>query len=589
MTHLVLVPLTLVVLAGQEIRDLPITVDAPTARAAAGEPRADLEIRFERRVPDAIPDGIDVVRLVRSPGPAGWQVGDVTRAGGRDGVAIVNGPVGAGTLLLIRAPGHEGYLLDGPFRWPAHRSMRVVSTAWRRTVRGTATAGGGPLTWIGGSDAPPQDAWPQCAWHGAGTWECVGVPMGVPGVVVTVDGARQLHALASGTTAGIEMTQALEAAWGTVVVVGRTDRVPLTAADAVTARSRRIVVPRNRPRSLRLEAGADDRIAVRRLAETVFWIGGQDLPGGTWVEIAAANRAPVRLEVTDMAAAPSGQPIRIDLEPAVSIGGRVATGEGGVAPGTVLTLWRVLDPPAATSDTDPPPRRVFVAETTSDAEGSFGFGGLAGDAHEIVALHAMLGRAEVRLADGDREVDVRLTRPSVAIGQVVRDGQPLAGVRVSVAPDLLEVAASEDLSLSMGGQARSDQQGRFRVALPTRGRSEVRVGELGGIRRFPLGPGESLPPVVDLGTFTLEGAGVTVRLVLEGAEGCDVMMSGPVGRSGLSLVRSQRIGPAMFEAAVPEPGAWLVSATCGRQNRVVQPAMIDVTAPGPLTIPLVWR
>lgn len=585
MIHLVLVPLTLVALAGQGVGDLPITVDAATARAAAGETRADLEIRFEGNLPDTI----DVVRLVRSPGPAGWQVGDITRAGGRDGVAIVNGTVGAETLLLIRAPGHEGYLLEGAFRWPAHRSMRVVSAAWRRTVRGTASAGGGALTWIGGSDAPPQDAWPQCAWYASGAWECVGVPMSTPGVVVTADGARQLHALAPGTALGIEMTQALEAAWGTVVVVGRTDRVPLTAADAVTARSRRIVVPRNRPRSLRLEAGADDRVAVRRLADRVFWVGGQELPGETWVEIAAANRAPVRLDVSDMAAAPSGLPVRIDLEPAVSIGGRVATDDGASAPGTVLTLWRVLPPPATTGDTDPPPRRVFVAETTSDREGGFGFGGLAGDTHEIVALHAMLGRAEVRLAGGDREVDVRLARPSVAIGQVVRDGQPLAGVLVSVAPDLLEVAASEDLSLSMGGQGRSDQQGRFRVALPSRGRSEVRVGEVGGIRRFPLGPAESLPPVVDLGTFTLEGAGVTVRLVLEGAEGCDVMMSGPVGRSGLSLVRSQRIGPAMFEAAVPEPGAWLVSAACGRQNRVVQPAMIDVTAPGPLTIPLVWR
>jgi hypothetical protein len=585
MTRLMLVSLALA-LAWQGIHDLPVTLDPPAGRSAAGGPEADLTLRFD----SDLPGPIEVVRLARSPGPAGWQMGDSFRRALHDGATTIGGLAGVETLLLIRAPGHSGYLLEGPFRWPVHPSTRAVSSAWRRTVRGTAP-GVGSLTWVGGSHDPPHDAWPRCTWLANGAWECVGVPLGLAGVVSTGDGAQQAHAMAPGalTAPGVETTQNVDAAWGRVVVIGRTDRVPLTAADAVTVSARRIAVPRTRPRSLRLDASADDRLVVRRLGESAFWIGGGDVLDDGWVEIAASDRAPVRLDVPELAATPPTMPVRVDLEPAVSISGRVVADDGTVAPGAVVTLWRVVTTGRPATEGEPPPRRVFVAESASDAGGEFGFGGLADDPHEIVALHAVLGRGEIRLAAGEREVDVRLKRPSVAIGQVVRDGQPMAGVPVMVVPDLFEAAASEDLTLLAGGQGASGPDGRFRVAVPSRGRSEVRVGEEGGVRRFPLGPAESLPAVIDLGRIALDGAIITVRLVLEASDGCDVRLSGPLGSAGLSLVRAQRLGPAMFEAAVPEPGPWLVSAACGGQNRIVQPTTIDVKGPGPLTVPLTWR
>jgi hypothetical protein len=585
MTHLILVPLA-VALAWQGGHELPITVDPATTRAADATHQTALTLRFDGDLRETI----EVVRLVRSPGPAGWQVGDYLRQAVHEGETTMGGPAGTETLLLIRAPGYAGYLLEGPFRWPAHPSARAVRTAWRRTIRGAA-AGAGSLMWVGGSHDPPLDAWPRCAWLANGAWECVGVPLGLAGVVSAGDGAEQLHAMAPGavTAPGVEMTQPIAAGWGRIIVVARTDRAPLTAADAVTANARRIVVPRNRPRSLRFDVGAEERLVVRRLDDGVFWIGGGAVPADAWVEIAASDRAPVRIEATDLAAAPAALPVRVDLEPAVSIGGRVAADDGEIAPGAVVTLWRVVSAGRAVTGSDPPPRRLFVAETTGDAEGRFGFTGLAEDPHEIVALHAALGRGEIRVEAGDRDVDVRLKRPPVATGQVVRDGQPAAGVPVMVVPDLFEAAASDDLTLLVGGQATSGPDGRFRVAVPARGSSEVRVGEEDGVRRFPLGPAESLPAVIDLGRIALEGAVITVRLVLEASDGCDVVMSGPVGSAGLSLVRAQRLGPAMFEAAVPEPGHWLVSAACGRQNRIVQPTTIEVTGPGPLTVPLIWR
>jgi hypothetical protein len=578
------VPLALVAL-GQGGANLPLAVDpgGPTVDAAGYQ--TDVTLHFGSGLPDAL----EIVRLVRSPGPAGWQVRARLRRPVGDRAVALRAPAGVETLLLISAPGHAGYLLDGPFRWPAHPSTRAVSSTWRRTVRGTAPEPGGTLTWVGAAEAPA-DAWPHCAWQAAGAWECVGVPLGVPGVVLAGT-LGQFHALAPGAVApgGIEMTHSREAAWGRVVVVGRTDRVPLMVADEVTAGARHIAVPRTRPRSLRLHAEADERIVIQGLGAHVFWVGGREVPEGTWVEIAATGRAPVRLDVVALAGTPAGLPVAVDLHPALTIDGRVVTDESLSVPGALLTLWRVLPLPPVTGEGEPPARRVFVAETTSDGDGRFEFTGLAEEAYEIVALHPARGRGETRVAAGERDAHVRVKRPSVAIGQVVRHGQAAGGVPVRVVPDLQEAATSQDLTQIVGGQGRAGSDGRFQVAIPEMGRSEVRIGDAGAIRRFALGPSDQLPPVVDLGIVELEAAAITVRLVLESSDGCEVRLSGPIGSSGVSLVRSQRIGPAMFEAAVPEPGQWLVSATCARGNRIVQPASIDVQGRGPVIVPLAWR
>ncbi len=54
-------------------------------------------------------------------------------------------------------------------------------------------------------------------------------------------------------------------------------------------------------------------------------------------------------------------------------------------------------------------------------------------------------------------------------------------------------------------------------------------------------------------------------------------------------LRASRLGPAMFQAALPEPGRWHVVAVCGRRERAVMPATIDVVPGRPdVTIRLSW-
>jgi hypothetical protein len=141
-----------------------------------------------------------------------------------------------------------------------------------------------------------------------------------------------------------------------------------------------------------------------------------------------------------------------------------------------------------------------------------------------------------------------------------------------------------------GGEGLTDADGRFTIALPLRGRAELRIGDArDGIRRVGVGAADQAARATDVGVIDLSSI-VTVSLVLEASEGCDLLLSGPTGRAGMTLMRARRVGPSMFEAAVPEPGRWLVAATCGTRERIVLPSAIDVSGGAtPASIPLVWR
>ena len=65
-----------------------------------------------------------------------------------EGALALKGPIGVDTLLLIRAAGHPGYILDGPFRWPSQAATYVVRTEWRKTIRGNSTGSHAP-TYLG--------------------------------------------------------------------------------------------------------------------------------------------------------------------------------------------------------------------------------------------------------------------------------------------------------------------------------------------------------------------------------------------------------------------------------------------------------
>jgi hypothetical protein len=204
-------------------------------------------------------------------------------------------------------------------------------------------------------------------------------------------------------------------------------------------------------------------------------------------------------------------------------------------------------------------------------------------------MHATLGQGMWELEPAWQPVDLVLTPRAQAIGQVVREGAPAAGVRVVVMPDLAEFASAEDPLTLAGGETQTDHDGRFRVALPARGHTELRIGgEADGLRRVTIGPAESARGAIDVGTIDLSRL-PPISLVLEASDGCELLLTGPASRAGMTMVRARRVGASVFEAGLPEPGRWFVVATCARTERSVIPAFIDATGvPDGVSVRLTW-
>lgn len=568
---------------------LPLAVaDGPPA-AIHGAPIVNVTLRFDAPIPPVVV----IVRLGRAPGDRSWHVAETSRSDASRGSATVRGTAGMETLLLVRGVGRGGYIIDGPFRWPAQAATYVVRARWRRSVRGAFPQAGGPLAWVDRDDRSTLES-PSCDWLSGGEWECIGVPVESTGVVVTTAPGQVDCAIPVGplSAAGVQASRRRTSAWGRLLIVSAGAPVP-TGPEGVRVTARRLVTPRARPQSVRLEEAQDDRIRVDQVGDGAVWLSGNGVADDGWIEVRGRGRAPERIEVSELAGAPAELPVRIQLEPSAVVSGRVLAGPGLAAPETMVTLYRFArkgrEERSEASGLRQPPKRITVTEVRADADGAFRFDELAHERYEIVAMHPVLGRGEARVEPDGREVEIALRRPARAAGKVVRDGVAAAGVPVVVVPELGQFAASGDVTELRGGEAETDADGRFTISLAPRGSGELRVGdERSGIRRVALGPAESLPDVVELGTIELNSL-PPVTFVFEAAGACELLIAGPDARAGMSVVRATRLGPAMFRAALPEPGRWHVVAVCGQHERAVLPATIEVR-PGAAdaTVRLSW-
>jgi hypothetical protein len=576
--------LTVFTAAAQD-HPLPLSIADGRLAPPPGAPVVAVTVTFSA----AVSRPVEAMRLDRTAVNRRWHLADIVRTLADDGRITVRGPAGVETLLVVRLPGHPGYLLDGPFRWPVQPATYYVGGGWRRTVRGrTPRAGAGPLEWVSATDQPPREAWPACEWTTQDEWECVGVPLKEPGIVLAAVPGHVSYFESTGVVdqSGIETPVARTAVWGRLVVVSFAAST-LEGATTTTVTARRMHPPPARPQSVRLDVEQDTRVSVDRLSARSFWLSGAQPPEDGWVEVMAVGRAPVRLETREVAGAPPSLPLRVDLEPAASIAGRVSAGPGMVAKDAVVSLYRFVGDSVKSEKRAP--RRILLAETRTGDDGEFRFDNLAVERYEVVAMHSTYGRVERVVEPDGQEVDLELRRPPHAVGRVLRDGVPAAGVHVVVMPDLGVYAASEDVTELRGGEDTTGEDGHFSVGLASRGAAEVRIGDVHtGIRRISVGAAETLPRIVDLGTIELAPV-PPVTLVLEASDGCDLLLTGPAGRAGMAVISARRIGPAMFEARVSEPGRWMVVAVCARRERAVVPAFVDVPAAArDMSIRLSW-
>jgi len=470
----------------------------------------------------------------------------------------------AGANVTVRFARSDGFcLLDGPFRWPAEPTERVLDMRWRRSI--TIDASGSPfenpaIHWIAAMD--DEDGWPRCVSEAARV-TCWGVRAGAPGIAYSESQGRTWWAAVSGGAARFRSS-----AWGRLVIV----RGP-PFDSSVRVRLRHPVASTQRSRSVRLETQDVAGATGVPVGQSAIWVAGDEVPEGAWVEVLGVQSGPVYLSMRELAEGPTSLPIHVALPDARVLDGTVLGQGDAPAAGSVVTLFRLLEkPPATTRDRDPP-RRVLVRETTADRGGAFRFDRLGEADYEVVAWHPQLGRSSSVLTPGSDRVEIHLRSAGVVRGRIVLGGMPVEGVDVVGVPDQNAIRDAADLVDLKGGDARTGRDGRFLVSLAAAG-GELRIG--GGrypVRRIALT--RMGAETVDVGDIEL-GLAIAITVVLDADIACVPRATGPVGRTGLQVVLGTRTGPGLFAMSIPEPGFWEFGLMCGDAERGLSPAVREI-------------
>ena len=379
---------------------LPLTIAEGPPRYSWRTTTTTVVLQFDK----PLSSEIEVVRFARAGNDPGWRLADTIRTTAPDGRTILTGPIGVESLLLIRAADHAGYILDGPFRWPPKASTYVVRTDWRKTVRGSFAGSHGSLVWVSADDGS-RPGFP-CAWVDGANWECVGIPLQALGVVVMRTTGEVKCGIPTGilSSAGVEAASTRTTAWGRLLLAQTGLAGRSASAIRITAKQPHAVEALSL--TTHFEAEPDPRVHVDAIAAGVAWISGAEVPDDGWIEIEAGERATERIDIREVTGAPADAPLRVQLQPAMSLTGRVKNPAGSPVPETVLTLYRYIRNERQREK--PPGLRVAVAETNADSNGAFHFDKLAIEPYELRAIHPVFGREVQPVTLDGREVAITL-------------------------------------------------------------------------------------------------------------------------------------------------------------------------------------
>lgn len=192
-----------------------------------------------------------------------------------------------------------------------------------------------------------------------------------------------------------------------------------------------------------------------------------------------------------------GEPVKIELDPAGAITGRV-TGKGGApVEGATLTVvsntfnpmsFMALGRQATASDSFPAP----APSARTDADGRFRLDGVAPDTIGVKAVAAgYLAKTvkDVRVIAGETTpgVDFALAQESVLAGRITDDhGAPVANARVRVSVPGETSGFASMIANAMGGQfrsGRSDDSGAYRVDGLVAGERTVKIQAAGFLKQ----------------------------------------------------------------------------------------------------------
>ena len=485
------------------------------------------------------------------------------------GVTQVVIPFDSGTEAVVVLRRHDGaYYVHGPFRWPSEDQVVPVDGRARHTVQGRVPPGrvDSRPAWIDPEKAGV-DEWPRCA-IGPDGFQCVGVPLEAAGVVaVRLEPPALFATVRPSVPGGVLTVPVRSARWAAVVT--------LEGADHEVGRARLLVLaPRASPlrgRPARVMLTPADGVSVERLTARTYVISGVEHRDDLLLQADGEDLAMARVP---LATSTVGLLHRtaVSLQPAMVTTGRVVDRSGRAAEGAQLAIAEIVEQSGA----DGRPRTIKrqVGELESGADGAFTLRGLGAGRYELLALHPRSGRGSITFEPGGRPLLLCLDPGRRVAGRVLRDGVPLPAVWVDIPASHEGYVAAVDPMDVLAPATTTGADGRFRIALPPRGATELRFDYQGEVTRLAL-PSVADGEEVDLGDIVLRRS-IGVRVTYVGDERCALVAAGPLGHTGMALAEAQIVAPGTRLLTLPESGRWLLELRCPRGAARPEPAVLDV-------------
>lgn len=464
----------------------------------------------------------------------------------------------------------DTYYLDGPFRWPASGATRLVPPVPRYTAVGTVVADvpdDDPPRWLDRDGALDAQPWPRCR-RTRRAWECAGVPLLEPGVVVIGSDPMAYAVLSADVLPTRRGVSTRLARWAMLLLLQADDEDRLERPRVQLLEPQ---VSRFRAEGVRVMLRDATSARVHALARGVYFLAGTGNHEDLVLQVGGEDIAVVR---TAISTAPDGlrPAMHVRLDAAAAVHGRVVNERDEPATGARLGLSELID----IREPDGQIRRLkrSLADVEPDADASFTLRGLGPGRYEVLALHPTWGRGSIVFEPGDRRLVIRLVAGSRVAGRVLQNGLPAAGVWVDVPGDRDAYVRAADPMDVVAPSAQTAADGRFTIALPPSGARELRIGADQAAVRVPIPP-ISANATLDIGDIHLRSP-IAVQVTYVGDERCALLAAGPMGHSGLTMVEAQVIGPGARRLLLPESGTWLLTVRCGGRESPVQPAAIDV-------------
>jgi len=422
------------------------------------------------------------------------------------------------------------------------------------------------VTWLPGTADGGERAG-ECAVRLPRHWMCPGTDSADAGVVV-IDVDNGIAAIAivkhNSSSPGT-------ARWGRLVRVS-------TPAEAdrpgIGIASLRVARPPNRPNTTTFDVVSEEGVRILPVSPTAFWLSSDEVSPDAFVSVTATRHA-----VND--------PLIVDLQPAVSIEGRIESASGEVVPDASVDLLKPF--PGAPAGLSPQELKrvplVRVGQTRSDAFGHFEFQGVSVGQYKVTVTDFARGRSETWTAAGGPLLSIQLKSPAVVTGRVIRGDLPVSDVTVRFLPDAERWRDSTDTASHLTAEVMTDDAGRFVLALPPVSDGALQLVATDGASmrvRLPPSVSSSAKAEVRLGDLRLvDPMPVEVRTDVSG---CRIAAVGPAGGPGFTIVQAESRG-IVHLLRLPEPGQWLMQVECAGVQRRVTPPGIEVTEKGVLVTP----